>query len=165
LIQKIELPESQAFNEAILKSDDEILEPTQTEEIEPEESDDEPVINLNADPELTEALEEAYLTPPPSEEDHESPCAFYVQYPTDTPDAEEATPTGLDDELREAYYTSQDERFTDFHTEEIRSLYHGAFMAGRRVRDPKMHKRNLPPLPEMNRDLETHPLREQFKEA
>ena len=169
VIQKIELPDSQAFNEAILKEDEEILEPTHLDSDESDESDDEPVTNLNEneDPELSKALEEAYLTPPPSEEDRNSPCAFHVQFPVDVPDVEEVqeAPTSLDEELRDAYNMAQEERFADFNAEKLTSPYHGAFVAGTRFKDPKMHKRNLPPLPESNRDLETHPLREQFKEA
>src|SRR6266480_1316931 len=69
------------------------------------------------------------------------------------------------DQLRDLHREAQLERFADFYTEKIISPYHGAFMAGRRVKDPKIHKRNLPPLPESNRDLETHPFRDRFKEA
>jgi len=169
LIQRIELPTSQALNEAILEEDEEILEPTHLESDDSDESDDESVININEneDPELSEALEEAYLTPPPSEEDRDSPCAFHVQYPVDIPDTEalHAMPTSLDDELKDAYNTAQEERFADYNIEQLTSPYHGAFVAGTRFKDPKMHKRNLPPLPESNRHLETHPLRDRFKEA
>ncbi len=46
LIQRIELPTSQAFNEAILEEDEEILEPVQLESNESDaetiKSDDEP---------------------------------------------------------------------------------------------------------------------------
>src|SRR6266480_4398339 len=63
-------------------------------------------------------------------------------------------------DLKDAYNTAQEERFADFYTEKLISAYHGAFVAGIRFKDPKMHKRNLPPLPESNRDLETHPFRD-----
>jgi hypothetical protein len=37
--------------------------------------------NKLADLEFVRALEDIYYTPPPTEEDEESPCAFYVKYP------------------------------------------------------------------------------------
>jgi hypothetical protein len=37
--------------------------------------------NKLADLELVRALEDAYYTPPLTEEDKESLCAFYVKYP------------------------------------------------------------------------------------
>ena len=78
LIQRIELPTSQAFNEVILEEDEEILEPIQHHEsdksdAEPIKSDDDPNesdnesitdINSNKDPELIIALEDIYLLPP-----------------------------------------------------------------------------------------------------
>src|SRR5579871_2458577 len=70
-----------------------------------------------------------------------------------------------DDEIRESFNRACEERFADFNIEKITSPYHGAFTAGRRFRNPKLHKRNLPPAPETIKDLEHHPLREQFKEA
>ena len=79
LIEKVKLPETQAKNEALLEEDEEILEPAATDEV---ESDDEPIqdFNENEDLELAKALEDAYLTPPPSDEDEDSPRAFHVQY-------------------------------------------------------------------------------------
>ncbi len=94
LIQKIELPASQAFNEAILKEDEEILKPVQLKssesdaktiksDNEPDESDNKSIINIsdNEDPELATALEDAYLSPPPTNDDEDSPCGFHIQYP------------------------------------------------------------------------------------
>src|SRR5579871_4060501 len=101
LIQKIELPESQAINEGILEDDDEIFEPASIDE---DDSDDEPIQDLNdkEDLEIEKAIHEAYLTPPPSEEDDDSPCAFHVQYPLDNPDTEGETPSSNepDNEIR-----------------------------------------------------------------
>jgi hypothetical protein len=37
--------------------------------------------NKLADLKLIRALKDAYYTPPPTEEDKESPYAFYVKYP------------------------------------------------------------------------------------
>ena len=37
--------------------------------------------NKLADLKLVRALKDAYYTPPPSKEDKESLCAFYIKYP------------------------------------------------------------------------------------
>jgi len=175
LIEKIELPDSQAINQAILEEDDDDILEVISEEI----PDDEPIQDLDNinddernddepnedDLEFAKALEEAYLTPPPSDEDEDSPCAFHVQYPIDDMEVDHAVPTTLDDDLRDAFLIAQEERFADFIPQKITSPYHGAFVAGRRFKDPKMHKRNLPPEPQSIKDLATHPLREQFIEA
>ena len=73
--------------------------------------------------------------------------------------------TTAEDQLRDAFNEAQEERFADFYTEQLTSPYHGAFIARTRRKDLKMHKWNLPPLPESNRHLETHPFRDKFKEA
>ena len=74
LIKKIKLPEPQAMNEAILEEDEDILEPAPAATDEAESDDDRA---------LAEALEDAYLTPPPTDEDEGSPYSFHVQYPID----------------------------------------------------------------------------------
>ncbi len=170
LIQRIELPTSQAFNEAILEEDEEILEPIQHHESDksdaepiksdddPNESDNESITDINSDedPELVTALENAYLSPPLTD-DEDSPCGFHVQYPVDLPAMEDDCPFGIlprndpiKDQLRDLHREAQLERFADFYIEKIISPYHRAFIAGRRVKDPKIHKWNLPPLPELN---------------
>lgn len=177
LIEKIKLPESQASNEALLEEDEEIFEPAITET--DSDDDDEPIQDFNQDEdlELAKALEDAYLTPPLTDnEDEDSPCAFHVEYPLDRADATPETAfnvhgvfnTDLDednDATRESFKQAKEERFIDFIPMKINSAFHGAFVAGRRVRDVRMHKKNLPPLPQSMKDLETHPMREQFKEA
>ena len=171
LIEKIKLPESQATNEALLEEDDEVLEPTAMEE---DSDDNEPIqdFNENEDLELAKALEEAYLTPPPTDDDDNdgSPCGFHVQYPTEAFNYVEEDPTlpaneYIEEKVRDSYKEAKEGRFDDFIPERITSAFHGAFVAGRRFKDPRMHKRNLPPPPQSIRDLETHPLREHFKKA
>jgi transposase InsO family protein len=168
LIEKIKLPETQARNETILEEDEEVLE---TEVGEDSEEEEEPIqdFNHNEDLELAKALEEAYLTPPPTdEEDSDSPCAFHVQYPLEhQATAVELTPGALNGEerLKEAYKQVQEERFIDFIPEKITSSFHGAFIAGRRHRNQRIQKKNLPPLPQSLKDLERHPLYEEFKKA
>jgi hypothetical protein len=51
--------------------------------VEDDDVDNELVRTFNklADLELARALKDAYCTLPPTEEDEESPCAFYVKYP------------------------------------------------------------------------------------
>jgi GAG-pre-integrase domain len=85
LIEKIKLPDIQAKNEALLEDDEEILETSHQEEDDDDDVDNEPIRDFNEveDLELAKALEEAYLTPPPSEENEDSPYSFHVQYPID----------------------------------------------------------------------------------
>ena len=82
MIEKIKLPDTQAKNEALLEDDEEILEISHQEE-DDDDVDIEPIQDFNEmeDLELAKALEDTYLTPPPSEEDEDSPCAAHVQYP------------------------------------------------------------------------------------
>lgn len=163
LIERVSLPETQARNEALLEEDEEIFEPTAAEE---SDDDDEPIQDFNQDEdlELAKALEDAYLTPPPTDEEDDSPCAFHVQYPVDT-DIDIDSDIKERDELRDSFREVQEERFSDFIPTKITSMFHGAFVAGRRFRVTRMHKKNLPPLPQSVKDLETHPFREEFKRA
>jgi transposase InsO family protein len=186
LVEKIKLPDAQAKNEAILEDDEEILESSQDDD---DDIDIEPIKDFNEveDLELAKALEDAYLTPPPSEDDDDSPCAFHVQYPIN----QEIDQTGdsfdaqgvLGDATKGSFNaaSSCDDRFEDFACEKITSTHHGVFNAGRkfnldsrlreslqqtgRKRDVRLHKANLPPPPQSIRDLETHPLMNHFKEA
>lgn len=161
LIQRIQLPEPQVNNEEILDDDDMLAGAPEADQ----EDDYESVVafdgqdNQKEDYEQAKALEEALLTPPQS--DYEEP-----------------------------------DRFDDFDLEEIRTGFHGAFLAGRRFKDwqtkrqtfknsnqsthrnwawlrgwqlkriqDRPHKRNLPFPPRTMKDLEDHPLRDDFKEA
>jgi hypothetical protein len=87
LIEKISVLKAQAENEALLQKDNDILE-TDAEVAEAEaggkaEAEDKPVEDFDQtqDLELVKALEEAYLSPPKTDdENNESPCALYVLY-------------------------------------------------------------------------------------
>jgi transposase InsO family protein len=160
LIGQIELPQQQTENEKLLEEDEEIFDPS----IEAEDSDDEQVVDLTeGDYELAHTLENALLTPPPSE-CPDSPFAGYVQWqgpegviPTsknhqDTADKDTDTLIAADN-------TS---RFEDFSHTPIKSTFHGVFEAGRRFR---VHKKHLPPPPKSIRELSNHPYRSQFEEA
>lgn len=178
LIEKVKLPESQAKNEGLLEEDEEVLEPATEDE---SDDDDEPIQDFNQDEdlELAKALEDAYLTPPQTdEEDEDSPCAFHVQYPLNqVAEAPESMPeesafsaivhrdSDYVGAIKDSFRKAQEDRFIDFIPEKIISTSHGAFAAGRRFKDVRIHKKNLPPLPQSLKDLETHPFREQFKEA
>lgn len=179
LIEKIKLPEPQAINEALLEEDEEVFEPTAIEE---DSDDDEPIQDFDEDEDLqlARALEDAYRTPPPSDDDEDCPTAFHVEYPvevsndvTEGPSEEshricqspEGGPESTHKEEKEPAREPQEERFKYFIPEKITSPFHGAFVAGRRSRDVRIHKKNLPPLPQSVKDLETHPLREPFKKA
>jgi transposase InsO family protein len=174
LIEKIQLPETQVNNEVILESDDEVLQPTTM--IDDTDSDDS-IIDFNEDEDLrlATALEEAYLTPPPTDEDDDSQCAFQVEYPQEVPDCGRTDPSSTMSLFqrgiypkgmpRDLYCDAEHGRFEDFIPQKITSTFHGAFTAGRKSRDVRMHKKNLPALPQSTKDLDTHPFREQFKEA
>ena len=79
LIEKIKLPEAQTKNEVLLQEDDEVPEPDH--EGEESEVEEEPIQDFNRteDLELAKVLEEAYQTPPETDnKDNESPYALYV---------------------------------------------------------------------------------------
>ena len=111
LIEKVKLPETQAINEALLEEDEEVLEPA----VEVESDDgDEPIqdFNQNEDLKLAKALEDAYLTPPyTDDEDEGSPCAFYVEYPLDR------TAAALEQPPQTSLRTSPRESETAFNTQ------------------------------------------------
>jgi hypothetical protein len=189
LIEKIKLPDAQARNEAILEDDEEILEISHQDD--DDDVDAEPIQDFNEveDLELAKALEDAYLTPPPSEEDDDSPYAFHVQYPIDQEIQDHVKETQdrfnsqgvFGDEAKVSFNADRDDRFEDFVCEKVTSPCHGSFNAGRKLnldsrlrgsfqkacrkRDIRLHKTNLPPPPQSIQDLETHPLRDHFKEA
>jgi hypothetical protein len=170
LIEKVKLPESQARNEALLEEDDDVLELTT---METDADDDEPIqdFNENEDLELAKVLEEAYLTPPPTDDDEDFPSVFHVEYPLEEPNGNETEGTfrqkrhARRNEFKDSGWGAKEGRFNDFIPEKIVSPLHGAFVAGRRFKDARMHKKNLPPLPQSVRDLESHPFRDQFKKA
>jgi len=133
--KKVKRPDSQARNEAVLEDDEEILEISHEED---DEADIEPIQGFNEveDLELAKALEDAYLTPPPSEDEH-SPTSFHVQYPLDQ-DNVEPTGDGFNAQgvygatTKDSFDAACDDRFEDFVCEEITSTYQGAFAAGRK---------------------------------
>jgi hypothetical protein len=141
LIERIMLPEAQTRNEALLQEDDEALDLTTAEA--DSESDNEPIQDFNhtEDLELAKALEEAYLTPPETDnEDNESPCALYTPYPYERKggastdySAPGTFPEPTQSHLQEAFKQEQRERFTDFTPEPITSVFHGTFAAGRKI--------------------------------
>jgi hypothetical protein len=114
--------------------------------------------------ELAKALKEAYLTPPETDnEDNESPCALYVLYPYkgkggikgDT-NAKGSHPELAPPRPQEAFEQVCGERFTDFTPKRSRSAFHGTFAIGRRLKDRRLHWRNLPPEPQSVRNLENY---------
>jgi hypothetical protein len=134
------------------------------------DDDTEPVqdLNLTEDLELAKAMEEAYMTPPQTDDgDNDSLCAFYVpyQYNQRGKTVAEPTPESTPTQLREAYEQAEDDRYADYGPEPIQSAVQGAFTMGRAVKDKRLHQRNLPDKPKSIRDLENHPLQDRFIEA
>jgi len=192
LIKKIQLPNTLTKNEVLLEDNKEVFKPSIQEE---DDNVNKPVqtFNKSADLKLARALEDTYYTPPPTEEDEESPYAFHIKYPTKSDiqgtDQDVAHQAGdafhtqgvFNNSVKDSFTEASDYRFKDFVTKRITSAYHGAFLAGRkfnlnsrlndsklksgRTHDVKLHRKNLPPPPQSIRDLNTHPLRDQFQEA
>ena len=96
-------------------------------------------------------MEEALLTPPPS--DIES--AFHVRLPV----ISEAQTQDSSCETCGQRVEKEDERFEAFNNKKIVSTFHEAFAVGRRFR---IHKRKLPPPPKTIRDPKSHSYREKF---
>jgi hypothetical protein len=171
LIEKVLVPKAQAKNEALLQEDDDILE-TDAEAEEAEvggeaETENEPVKDFDQtqDLELAKALEEAYLSPPETDnENDESPCVLYIPYQCEsTVTTDKFEP--VSSEFREASRQAKEDRYADIYLEVITSVFHRAFTAGRKFRDKRLHQKNLPDKLKSLRDLENHPLWERFREA
>ena len=59
--------------------------------------------------------------------------------------------------IKESFRRAQEDQFINFILGKITSTFHGAFLARRKFKDIRLHKKNLPPLPQSIRDLKTHP--------
>ena len=156
LMARIELPEGHVTNEVILEEDD-AIEPLPVDPEDEEPGEGVAVFDEKEDYELARALEEALLTPPPSEVDPEA--ALHVQLPFGTPDAQEQAVCMA---CSQGVAADSEERFDDFNPERITSTFQGAFVAARRF---KTHKRDLPPAPKTIRDLRGHPYEAEFRKA
>jgi len=182
LVTKVTIPEPLAANQRILEDDeDELMGPSSNQNdpsdreqsppsYETEESDDETgTFNQKEDLELAKALEEALLTPPPSEvEESVFNVSIPVQgNPQQADRAEEAGDARQAEEAACQGVTEADDRFTDFVSQKVTSPYMGAFTGAVLTAKhyTRLHKRTLPPLPESHRDLEKHPMREEFRKA
>jgi hypothetical protein len=139
LIEKIKLPDASAGNEAILEDDEQILEISHQDD--DDDMDAEPIQDFNEveDLELAKALEDAYLTPPTSEEDDDSPYAFHVQYPIDQEIQDHVEETGdrfnsqgvFGDEAKVSFNAACNNWFEDL-CEKVTSTYYGSSNAGRK---------------------------------
>jgi hypothetical protein len=77
----VKITTANSENESLLWEEDKVPE-TDTEPM-ASDDDDEPIQDLNQtkDLELAKAMEEAYMTPPQTDDgNNDSPCAFYVPY-------------------------------------------------------------------------------------
>jgi hypothetical protein len=161
LIKKVKITTIESENESLLQKDDKVLEthsePTGSDD------DDEPIQDLNQteDLELAKAMEEAYMTPPQTDDGNDdSLYAFYVPYQHNQrgKTVAEPTPRSIPTQLREAYKQAEDDRYADYGPEPIQSAVQGAFTVGRAVKDKRLYRRNLPDEPKSIRDLGNHPL-------
>lgn len=115
--------------------------------------------DLNTDQELQQLNEGALRTPPPTEPDR---AAFAVHIPV-------AGAEGVrgDDKSENKNESNQapTNQLVDFMAVPIESTVHGAFVAGRKFKPKKVHKRNLPKPPRTRRDLERRPFKADFRRA
>ena len=67
--------------------------------------------------------------------------------------------------IKELFRRAQEDQFINFIPEKITSIFYRAFLAGRKFKDIKLYKKNLPLLLQSIRDLKTHPFQKQFMET
>jgi hypothetical protein len=106
LIEKVKIMTIESENKSLIREDDEI--PETDCELMASDDDTEPVqdLNLTEDLELAKAMEEAYMTPPQTDNGNDdSLCAFYVPYQYNQRGKTVAEPTlgSIPTQLREAY--------------------------------------------------------------
>ncbi|RYP34796.1 hypothetical protein DL768_011035 [Monosporascus sp. mg162] len=167
LVAKVQLPEELAVNEAILEDDsemevigdeDETNASSNEQQSEEENVQDEIIVGYRTD------LEEVGWDdfPKPSKPTEGTPYADYVGLTVRQPDqqvedVEEAL--RCKDELR---VLQEEERFYSFRNYKIASSWMEAFAAGRRF---SLHRRDLAEPPRNVRELENHPIKQQFRAA
>jgi hypothetical protein len=100
---------------------------------------------------IATALEEALLTPPPSETE----STIHVQIPT-------ANSEGVDEFHDEE---DPDERFQAFHVTRVQSALQGSIASAKEFGKRRLHKRALAPEPKTHRDLKGHQFESEFREA
>ena len=151
LIAKIQLPETQAINEEILKDEDDEfknLSMNLKTENQPIEDFDE-----KKDLKLVKILEETISST--------DKTAFHT--------ALSIINKNNDREQTSCQACSQrveDDRFDDFDEKKISSTFHGAFAAARQFKKPtRIHKQNLPTPPKTIQDLKNHPFKAEFRKT
>jgi hypothetical protein len=59
--------------------------------------------------------------------------------------------------IKKLFRRAQEDQFINFIPEKIILTFYRAFLARRKFKDVKLHKRNLPPLLQLLRDFKRHP--------
>ena len=67
--------------------------------------------------------------------------------------------------IKKSFRRAQEDQFIDFILGKITLTFHRTFLAERKFKDIRLHKKNLPPLLQSIRDLKTHPFQKQFIKA
>lgn len=167
-VEAIQIPETERMHERTLHEQDHygVDEITAAEE-----EDDDPVGRYDdskgdedVDAAIARQLEEAYLTPPPSEDgDLEPPIesVFHTHLPTGAAGGvEKAQPSPTASTPKPRI-----NRFDEFKPTPVKDLIHGAFIGGYQFKPRRIHKRDLPEEPRTHRDLKGHKFEKEFREA
>lgn len=166
LVEKVAVPPSQLNNQTILEEDEPVFESgnhgegqdDDEGEMVPDDDREEDRDDQadKEDYELARAMEEAFRTPPPTEPDQEQDAALSVFLPVAGAEGVRADnpPTAIVESCLD-----------DFVPVPIETAYHGSFVAGMKFKPKKIHKRNLPDEPKTLKDLDSHPFKEQFRNA
>ncbi|OAQ65574.1 polyprotein [Purpureocillium lilacinum] len=185
LIHKVQITEQQASNERVLEEDEQILDPpeqdgesdAESQENEQAAEQSEPVAeqatsrsyNEREDYGLAKLMEEAFHTPPPTEPDQAPEAVLAVHLPVAEAGGVErhGKPEGSRSETQGKLIGDRmaGDRFEDFVSVPVETAVHGAFVAGRKFKPARTHKRDLPEPPKTFRDLEGHPYKADFRKA
>uniref|UniRef100_A0A1Y1LVI6 Integrase catalytic domain-containing protein n=1 Tax=Photinus pyralis TaxID=7054 RepID=A0A1Y1LVI6_PHOPY len=173
LLEEIEIPEEQQVMESMLEEETSEY----SDESDEEEVLDEIVVNTGTqdepdgkdDEDACERSEElGYITPPLTDPElEESPEAIFtanlpIRHRSGHPEGVDTKGHNSNCCNYKVEQVSANYRFHEFHPIRIETAVHGAFNAGIKFRP---HKRDLPDAPKTMKDLEGHPLKDEFIKA
>ncbi|KAL3954369.1 hypothetical protein ACCO45_009932 [Purpureocillium lilacinum] len=124
---------------------------------------------IHKDYELAKLMEEAFHTPPPTEPDQapEAVLAVHLPVAADEGVVRHGKPEGSRSKTQDKLIGDRmaGDRFEYYVSVPVETALHGAFVAGRRFKPARTHKRDLPEPPKTLRDLEGHPFKADFRQA